>query len=136
MSITFKKVSNADMNDVKIMLMGYEIDAKRVDSPQEWMVAVEKLPEQFDLKQNYPNPFNPSTKIVYSVPQRSTVKLVIYNTIGQRIRELLNITQDAGQYETMWNGRDESGREAPSGIYIVRFEADNFSKSIKIVKTK
>ena len=62
--------------------------------------------------------------------------MVIYNTIGQRIRELLNITQDAGSYETMWDGRDDSGREAPSGIYIVRFEAENYHKTIKIVKTK
>ena len=134
--ITFKNKSHANLSDMKIQLMNFEIDAKRVDSPQEWMVAVEKLPQQFDLKQNYPNPFNPSTKIVYSVPQRSTVNIVIYNTIGQKLRELLNTSQDAGNYEIPWDGKDENGVEAPSGVYIVRFQADNLSKTIKVVKTK
>ena len=136
LNITFKKKTASDKNDIKITLMNYEIDAKRIDSPQEWMVAVEKMPEQFDLKQNYPNPFNPSTKISYSVAEKSAVKLVIYNTLGQKIRALLNTFQDAGKYEMTWNGRDDTGKEAPSGIYIVQFKTDNFNKAIKIIKTK
>ncbi|MBN2413018.1 T9SS type A sorting domain-containing protein [candidate division KSB1 bacterium] len=136
LNIVFKKKTGANNNDIKITLMNYEIDAKRVDSPQEWLVAVEKLPEQFDLKQNYPNPFNPSTKICYSVAEKSSIKLVIYNTIGQKVRELVNLTQIAGNYEILWDGRDEIGKEAPSGIYIVQFETDTFNKAVKIVKTK
>jgi len=134
--ITFSKTSKANIKDVNIQLMGYEIDAKRVDSPRQWMVAVEKLPEKFDLKQNYPNPFNPSTNISYSVAEKSEIKLVIYNTLGQKVRELLNTTQNAGKYKVSWDGRDDTGFEAPSGIYIIQFEANNYKKTIKTVKTK
>ena len=136
LNITFKKKTTIDKNDIKIMLMNYEIDGKRVDSPQQWMVAVNERPEQFDLEQNFPNPFNPSTKISYSVAEKSEVKMVIYNTLGQNVRILLNASQNAGKYIVSWDGRDGYGKETPSGIYLVRLQADDFNKTIKIIKTK
>ena len=47
------------------------------------------IPSDYDLKQNYPNPFNPTTKIDFSLPVESNVKLVIYNILGQEVIRLI-----------------------------------------------
>jgi hypothetical protein len=87
----------------------------------------ENLPETFAVKQNYPNPFNPSTTIEYQLPQRSEVKLVVYNTLGQRVRTLLNQSVEAGYHKLVWDGRNDAGQRVASGIYIYRFSASKSS---------
>lgn len=71
----------------------------------------------FTLSQNYPNPFNPSTTIRYSVPTRSSIKLVITNVLGQRVATLENGEQEAGPHEVEWHAT------VASGIYFYRIEA-------------
>ena len=68
--------------------------------------------------------------------EKSAVELVIYNTLGQIVREMFNSTQYPGNYKVTWDGRDDYGKDVPSGIYILRFQADDFNKAIKIIKTK
>lgn len=91
-----------------------------VHGPVEITVAP---PARFDLAQNYPNPFNPSTNIRYQLPQETQVKLVIYNLIGQEVRELVNTIMPAGYHTAVWDGRDQRGKLVPSGIYHYRLEA-------------
>lgn len=67
----------------------------------------------FVITQNYPNPFNPSTKIKYSIPQSSYVKLTVYNSLGQEIEVLVNEFKNAGTYDLTWNASNLS-----SGVYI------------------
>jgi hypothetical protein len=82
------------------------------------------LPTEFHLDQNYPNPFNPTTTIRFSLPSASNVRLDIYNLLGQRIATLIDDDHlSAGRYEIMWDGRDASGREVSSGIYIYSITA-------------
>jgi hypothetical protein len=73
----------------------------------------------FQLNQNYPNPFNPETMIQYvldnAIPQQT--KLVVYNSLGQAVRTLVNASQPAGSYQVMWDGRDDYGKQQASGIY-------------------
>jgi hypothetical protein len=83
------------------------------------------LPEKFALYQNYPNPFNPSTKIPFTVySSRFTVHsplhttLTIYNILGQKVRTLVDEPERAGSYEVIWDGKDDQGKEATSGIYF------------------
>ncbi|MCE1189264.1 MAG: S8 family serine peptidase [Ignavibacteria bacterium] len=59
-------------------------------------------PSVYSLDQNYPNPFNPTTRIKYSLPLSSSVKLEVFNTLGQRINVLVNTQQPAGVYEVDW----------------------------------
>ncbi|MFH1196058.1 MAG: T9SS type A sorting domain-containing protein, partial [bacterium] len=66
----------------------------------------------------YPNPFNPITKIKYTLPNESEVKISIYNTLGEKVTELINKTQPAGFYEMEWNASNFS-----SGVYIYQLEA-------------
>jgi carboxypeptidase T len=73
---------------------------------------------------NWPNPFNPETRIAYNLANSGEVSLEIYNLRGQKIRSLVAETQSQGKHEAVWNGRDDSGRPAPSGVYCYRFRAD------------
>lgn|GEM_PF-212267 len=83
------------------------------------------LPASFNLYPNFPNPFNASTTFRYQLPQAGAVELAIYNLLGERLITLVNDFQSAGFHERQWDGRDDSGRWLPSGVYFVqlRFEA-------------
>ncbi|MBU0691600.1 choice-of-anchor D domain-containing protein [bacterium] len=94
------------------------------------------LPTEFNLYPAYPNPFNPSTNISYDVASRSFVNLSIYNALGQRIRSLVNSEMNQGHYEVIWNGLNDSGIAAASGIYFVRFDARDYSATCKIALIK
>ena len=82
-----------------------------------------KRPHSFALEQNYPNPFNPSTRIEFSIPAPSHVKLIVYNVLGARVRGLLDETLPGGFVSVLWDGRDERGQEVPSGVYFYSLQA-------------
>ena len=92
-----------------------------------------KLPQTFALEQNYPNPFNPETLIRYQLPEAARVRLVIYNTLGQRIRVLLDERQPPGYHSIRWDGKDERGRNVGTGVYLCRFQAGDFRQVIKMI---
>ncbi len=73
---------------------------------------------QFSLGQNHPNPFNPSTRFEFTVPSESEVRIEIYNLLGQHVAEVVSGTFQAGKHTAAWDGRDDSGRDAASGIYL------------------
>jgi len=75
------------------------------------------IAQNFTLSQNYPNPFNPSTTIRYSLPNRSTVRIVITNTLGQQVAVIENGEREAGVHEVEWHAH------AASGIYFYRINA-------------
>ena len=81
------------------------------------------LPKQFALYQNAPNPFNPTTSIAFDIPNKAVVQLEVYDLLGRRVEMLVNEEMDAGSYRAIWDGRDESGREVPSGVYFYRIKA-------------
>ncbi|MEJ2055285.1 MAG: T9SS type A sorting domain-containing protein [Calditrichaceae bacterium] len=77
-------------------------------------------PQNFTLDQNYPNPFNPVTTIHYRLAKSANVKLIVYNMLGQKIRTLVDGNQLSGNYTVKWNGSNEFGQQAASGVYIYR----------------
>ena len=93
----------------------------------------ENIPLTFEMKQNYPNPFNPNTVITYQIPQNEMVTLEVFNVLGQRVRTLVNEIKDAGQYEITWDGKNNSGNQLSSGIYLYRINAGNFVKVMKMI---
>lgn len=89
-----------------------------------------------DLNQNYPNPFNLGTVISYALPRQSQVRITVCNVAGQSVRRLVDGVQMAGLHRVSWDGRDATGREVASGIYIYRLEADAVVVSRKMILLK
>ena len=87
------------------------------------------VPTGFALEGNYPNPFNPETVIRYRLDQPGAVDLAIYNVLGQRVRTLVATEQQSGRYEVVWDGLDDAGRSAASGVYVYQLRAGTFLAS-------
>ncbi len=82
--------------------------------------GIVEIPVEFALNQNYPNPFNPETNISFDLPTRSTATLDIFDIMGRKVITLVDGELEAGSYTVTWNGRDQSGNKASSGIYFYR----------------
>lgn len=118
------------------------------------------MPKTIELHQNFPNPFNPFTSIRYSVgsvqrkaadgglvlsevegrrtmdnsPPHLTLK--IYNILGQKVRTLVDEPVGAGNYEVIWDGRDQNGKEVSSGIYFYQLKTGEYSEIKKMILLK
>ncbi len=77
-----------------------------------------ELPSGFALYQNYPNPFNPTTTILFDIPAKANVEVVIYNILGQKVRLFQKSTMSAGKHTIQWDGKNDKGMNLTSGIYI------------------
>jgi hypothetical protein len=83
--------------------------------------VVISVPLQYSIDQNYPNPFNPETRIKYYLPFDSSVKIKIYNSIGEELKELVSGINNAGSHEIIFNADAYS-----SGVYFYSIEASSF----------
>ncbi len=89
------------------------------------------------LLQNYPNPFNPQTTISFNLPQETIASLRVYDLSGRLVRTLLNNeTAPQGLNQVVWNGRNDSGQQVPSGVFFYRLEAAGFTESKRMVLVK
>ncbi len=92
-----------------------------------------EIPAGYALRDNYPNPFNPETNIEYAIPQRTLVRISVFNLLGQKIATLVNREQTAGTYKVTWNGLTDAGYPAGSGIYFYRLETARFAKTKRML---
>ncbi len=99
-------------------------------------IASAVLPDDYMLKQNSPNPFNPETSIDFAIPHSGHVHLDIFNTLGQKVKTLVDEPLNAGFKRVQWDGRDNSGHEVASGVYFYRMSVDNFTASKKMLLLK
>jgi hypothetical protein len=91
-----------------------------------------QLPRELALAQNYPNPFNPQTRIDFSLPAESQVRLEIFDLLGRRVTLLVNKQYQTGRYSVVWNGQDARGNPAASGIYFYRLTTDQGVRQAKM----
>jgi hypothetical protein len=89
------------------------------------------VPVSYSLSQNYPNPFNPSTKINFSLPEQTAVKIIVSDILGREVTTLVNDNLNAGTYSVEFNAT-----ELPSGIYFYTMITDNFKQSHKMMILK
>ncbi|MBI2427947.1 MAG: choice-of-anchor D domain-containing protein [Ignavibacteriales bacterium] len=94
------------------------------------------IPLEYSLAQNFPNPFNPATSIRYSLSNSSHVKLEIFNTLGQRVKSLVQEFQPIGTYVVAWNGTDDGKKAVASGVYYYRLQANNYTNVKKMTLIK
>ena len=90
----------------------------------------------YNLKQNYPNPFNPLTKIKFTIPEATFIKITVFDILGKEINTLFEEEISAGEYSISWNGTDNNGKILNSGVYFITMEAKSFQKTIKTILLK
>ena len=118
------------------------LTASNEGTPQRFVVgtlSIDELagiPEEFALHQNYPNPFNPTSTIRYDLPEATHLRILVYDIMGREVARLVDGYLEAGYHQLVWNGRDRSGRELPTGMYIILMATPEYRKSIKLVMMK
>ncbi len=89
------------------------------------------VPRDYSLEQNYPNPFNPTTAIRYEIPVNVHVRIVLYTTLGQLVKTLVDADQAAGRYEVAF-----AGGQLASGAYFYVFEAGDYVQTRRLLYLK
>ena len=89
-------------------------------------------PPASTLVSGHPNPFNASTTITWSLAQEGPVDLAVHDVTGRRIRTLVSSRLAAGPHHVRWDGLDERGAPAASGVYLVRLRTTAESPTFKL----
>jgi hypothetical protein len=89
-----------------------------------------EIPTNFEL-QNYPNTFNPTTKISFSIPQKSQIKLKVFDVLGREITNLADGVYEIGKYEVTFDAS-----KLPSGVYFYNLTTGSNSISKKMLLIK
>jgi choice-of-anchor B domain-containing protein len=105
--------SNDPVNFEKLVPVRLQVD------PSSGVSGDQQAPLFFALPQNQPNPFHTSTSIVYHLPAPAEVTLQVFNLQGQLVRTLFEGRQIAGRNHAVWNGFDQRGQLAASGVYFI-----------------
>jgi hypothetical protein len=84
-----------------------------------------------ELDRAYPNPFNPVTQITYWVPERTQVRLTVYDVAGREVASLVNEVRDRGEHSVEWRADN-----IPSGVYFYRLDVGGFSERRKVMLLK
>jgi gluconolactonase len=98
--------------------------------------------QTIELHNNYPNPFNPSTTISYTLPEKSSVNVTIYDIQGKAVKSFSFSAQSAGSQSVVWNGTNNHGNVVSSGVYMYRVivsslkDGSRLSKSAKMMFLK
>jgi hypothetical protein len=93
-------------------------------------------PQTFSLQQNFPNPFNPTTTVSYSVPKSGQVNVMVYDLLGNLVKTLVNKVQQPGQYQIVWDATNDQGQVVPTGNYILKMVAGDFTQTRKMTLLK
>jgi minor extracellular serine protease Vpr len=84
----------------------------------------------------YPNPFNPTTTIVFQMEKQQNVEVTIYDMLGRRVKTLVNEVRDGGMHNVVWDGTNDQGRQAASGVYLTRLSTGDFVASNRLMLLK
>ncbi|MDI6807818.1 MAG: T9SS type A sorting domain-containing protein [Candidatus Eisenbacteria bacterium] len=120
-------------------LAGFTSEHSTGHSIDEIFVTVDTNVTFFDgnsvltLFQNNPNPFKGSTDIAYELSRQGHLVLDVFDIEGRKLTTLLDEVKMPGRDALTWQGKDSSGRNLPSGIYILRMTLDGNSTSRKLV---
>lgn len=96
----------------------------------------QSAPRDFALRQNYPNPFNSQTTIDYQLSETGEVELAVYDLLGQHITTLARGIREAGAHAIKWDGRNQTGGNVASGVYLYRLSGRGFAQTKKLLLIK
>lgn len=92
--------------------------------------------DEYKLSDNYPNPFNPSTTIGYDVKEAGDVSIIIYDMLGREVKTLVNEYMLPNSYNVIWNGINDQGLQAASGVYYYKMISNDFVDTKKMMFVK
>ena len=119
-----------------------DINARKATLPEEFLMdddadvlaAVSPAEEEgFDLK-CFPNPFTTSTNINYDIARSTPVRVSVYDRLGNKIKSLLEESQEPGSHSVVWDGKNQNGSEVTPGLYVVRIETPEEFSIVKTIK--
>jgi len=105
--------------DVQIRIGAGDVTATPPDAPRLELSAA-------------PNPFNPRTTLRFELVSSASVDLRIYDLAGRHVRRLASGLHAAGEHRVLWDGCDRRGREVPSGVYLVRLRAGEWTATERL----
>jgi hypothetical protein len=100
------------------------------------ITGVDDTPSRVLSLSAYPNPFNPATTLRYTLPSRGRVTIDVYDAHGAHVARVLDEEKAAGAYTTAWNGTQDGGARAGSGIYFARIVHAGETRTYKLVLLK
>jgi len=139
--VVFDTADMADGNYVSSISVSHNAAGSTIQVPVQLYVSADgtdvgEVPVRLVLGQNHPNPFNPTTSIAFSLPAESDVRLEVFSTSGRLVRTLVEGVHEAGNHLVVWNGNDDAGKPAPSGIYFYRLITDEENSTKKMMLLK
>ena len=109
-------------------MLGYDSsDEPFVIADSATPVEISKIPTVYALNAAYPNPFNPKTEISFDLPKPGKTRLVIYDVMGRRVKELVSAEMPAGSHTVTWTGDDQQGKRVASGVYYYRITSGSYT---------
>jgi len=122
--------------DSSVEYSGWNIDDVEIWGLRDY-VALTEIPKGFQLSVgNHPNPFNPATTISFVLDKDGRAVVNVYDLKGRLVRRLIDEHLSAGPNSTPWDGQDDGGRRAGSGVYLVRVVAGSRTAEHKMVLLK
>nr|HPR18713.1 FlgD immunoglobulin-like domain containing protein [Candidatus Cloacimonadota bacterium] len=105
------------------------------------VVLSDSTPETSDTSKDinvscYPNPFNPTTNILFSLPADSAVEMKVFNIKGQLVKTLVDETMAAGEHKVVWEGKNDRGKPAASGIYFIKIHTPQANRFLRTLLLK
>ncbi|MBN8706311.1 MAG: T9SS type A sorting domain-containing protein [Bacteroidetes bacterium] len=95
-----------------------------------------EFPTAFSIGQNFPNPFNPETRIRVDLPDVSEIRFEVFNLLGQLVKSEVLKEKEAGSHLLVWNGKNQSGNQAATGVYFYRISLVSLSTGKKFTETR
>ena len=88
------------------------------------------------MRNAYPNPFNSSTTLNYYLPSSASVRLIIYDMLGNVVSNLINTNQSSGYKSIQWDATNNQGEPVSAGVYLYKIQAGDFVDTKKMILLK
>lgn len=112
-------------NDTSIWYNEYSMALHKIKCYNPLCVEENNYKKGVKLGDNSPNPFFGETSISFTIPEKSYVRLGIYDLSGRLIKELINGDYSAGTYNIKWDARDKDNRTVNAGVYLYKLRANS-----------
>ncbi len=90
-------------------------------------------PPLLTLESSAPNPFGTATTVRYVLATPAEVSAAVYDAVGRRVRWLDGAPRPPGEHNLVWDGRNDSGVQVPSGVYFCRVRAGGVERTTRLV---